>query len=130
MATLTLNETRRMHWRAIQKYQRKLSWEVRVALGRTRPVAPFARAKVTIERHTSGTPDRDNLVGGMKDLIDCLLVPQVQKTKDPLKPQVLHAFGLSLVADDNPACLTLEAISVRIARTAPAKTIVTIEEMG
>lgn len=94
-----------------------MAWEVKVALGTQRVAAPFARAKVTIERRSVGTPDQDGLVGGCKDLIDALL-----------PASKIHPCGLGIIRDDNPACMDLVVRGLKVRRTEQC-TVVVVEEL-
>ncbi|MDB5243742.1 MAG: hypothetical protein JWP57_4368, partial [Spirosoma sp.] len=49
---------------------------------------------VEIERHSVQEPDKDGLEGGVKPLLDCLLVRSS-----------VHPRGMGFVVDDKPACL-------------------------
>lgn len=96
-ATMLLNGILRMHWRERTRYQRKLAWDLRIALHRQIPPTPLVRVRLRIERRSTGMPDFDGMVGGYKHLIDCLL---------PMSPR--HPVGLGVIADDNPACVTAD----------------------
>ena len=66
-----LNELTRMHWKARRVNLQKWDWLIMVAKGRKRWVAP-EKVRVTIERHSAGTLDHDNFIGGLKLVIDAL----------------------------------------------------------
>ena len=89
---------------------------VREALG---PIInePMQKCKVTIERHSAGTPDYDGLVGGVKVLLDCLVVCT---KKNP--------HGLGIIRDDNPECMELDVIAVKCKRN-KGKTVIDILEV-
>ena len=75
------------------------------------------RCHIEIERHSAGLPDWDGLYGGMKGLLDCLVVPSKR-----------NPHGLGLIRDDNPNCvLSLTARPVK-APEGEGKTVVTIRE--
>jgi hypothetical protein len=116
--TPTLNEILRLHWRKRQAYQRQQAWILRAAIGRQRPASPFARAHVRIERRSTGTADHDGFIGGLKLLIDCLLPASKQ-----------HPCGLGIIADDNPAVMTLDAVQVRVRHRVEQQTILAISEV-
>ena len=113
--TMLLNETLRTHHRVMARKQVALAWEIASQV--TRPAEPFARARVRIERRSTGTPDQDGAVGGAKSLIDCLL-PASKR----------HPRGLGIIADDGPGCITLEVVAVKVKRDAQ-RTVVVVEEM-
>ncbi|KKN40934.1 hypothetical protein LCGC14_0728170 [marine sediment metagenome] len=66
-----LNKLTRMHWSARMKLLHRWDWLIIAAKGRKR-WAPSEKAKVTIERHSAGTLDHDNFIGGLKLVIDAL----------------------------------------------------------
>jgi hypothetical protein len=116
--TKTLNELRHMHHRVYAQHRAALALEVSALTVGRRPVVPFERARVVIERHSVGAPDEDGLIGGTKPLLDVL---QTFHTKT-------RPSGLGIIASDAPGCLTLEVRAVKAARGA-GKTVVTITEM-
>lgn len=79
--------------------------------------APMQKCKVYIERHSSGVPDTDGLYGGLKPLLDCLVVCTKR-----------NPHGLGIIEDDNPDCMDLKAVSVKSKRK-EAKTVVEITEL-
>lgn len=117
--TLLLNETLRMHWSERRRRQTMLAWDIKLLTTRQRPAEPFPRARVRVERHSIKVPDYDGMVGGLKSLLDCL-IPHSKR----------HPNGLGIVADDNPACLQLDAVSVKADRRNEQKTVVIIEELA
>ena len=127
--TKLLNQVLRMHWSARGRYQRRLSWDVKITMGQQRPAEPFARARLRIERHSIGRADEDGAIGGYKHLIDCLLPPGATRIVKG-KPVLAHPCGLSVIADDNPDCLVADyPPPVRVAHARDQKTIVVIEEL-
>lgn len=115
--TPTLNEVLRWHWRRQRESVKQMSAQVWVALKGKKPAQSMKRARVTIERHSSGTPDNDGLIGGLKHLIDTLVMPSKR-----------NPHGLGLIENDDPSCIELVARSVRSNR-AGQKTLVTVEEL-
>lgn len=91
-----LNETIRMHWRARTRYAKALATEI----ARNHPGIgePMQKARVEIVRYSVREPDHDGLLGGCKQLIDCLLVRSPR-----------HPHGLGYIVDDSPAHMVLEA---------------------
>jgi hypothetical protein len=122
LVTKLLNPLLRMHWHARKKYQRKLAWEMRIAIlsaGFSFPAQPLARARLRIERRSIGMPDYDGMVGGYKHLIDCLLPASSR-----------HPCGLGIIADDNPDCLVSDyPPPSRVARPMQ-RTVVTIWDLA
>ena len=76
-------------------------------------------AKVTIERHSAGVLDVDNLYGGVKALLDCL------------RPISSNPYGLGLIQDDKPITGKKPGIELIVRQVkstrAGACTVVTIE---
>ena len=127
--TKTLNQTSRMHFAARRAYRNRLCGEIKLAAAGRIPAAPWPRARVTIWRHAHGTPDTDGLIGGLKELIDCL----IWSGKPHLiagKLRLPHPSGLGFVLDDKPACLELAAHSVRIPKAEPVRTVILIEQLA
>lgn len=130
--TPLLNVTLRQHWQKRRRSDQGLAWAVKVAIMAGKqaiPPEPFQRARVTIIRRSTGTPDRDGLIGGVKGLVDCLLHPgPVRMVKG--KPRALHPNGLGIVQDDDPACMELVVRAERVRSKAEIGTSVTIEELA
>lgn len=115
-ATVLLNVWQRWNYRKRTQYAQRIAWLVRCAVGNGGR-KPMERCHVSIERHSAGLPDWDGLYGGLKALLDCLVVPS------PRNPH-----GLGLIRDDNPECVvSLVARPVR-AKRGEGKTVVTIRE--
>lgn len=85
--TPTVNTWSRMHWSARHRVNGVWRLEVIAALGRRTagdwPAPPPRRVRLTVVRYSHQTVDRDNLVGGVKPLVDALTF-------------------LSFIRDDNP----------------------------
>ena len=64
------------------------------AIGGKAPAAPIARSALEIERYCAGSLDWDNAYGGLKPLLDCLVVPSAR-----------NPDGLGLIEDDSPKCM-------------------------
>lgn len=104
--TPTLNVWQRMHWAQRRRLTERFAWLLVQGNGGTRPPAPYKRCTVWVVRYSpSVEPDWDNLYGGLKPLLDCL-VPCSK----------LHPFGLGYIEDDNQSCITslhVEAVDTR-----------------
>jgi hypothetical protein len=114
----TLNAMlRENHWKrsGTRDY---LAWQVLAALGRQRPSSPILRARIRVERHSTGTIDPDGRDASCKSLLD-VLQPSSKR----------HPAGLGVISNDSPGALTLVVVPVRVRRRAEQKTIVTIEEI-
>lgn len=90
---------------------------------------PFKRAHVTIERHSSGVPDEDNLRGGggLKRLLDCLTTPVLQTAKGG-RYSYKNKRGQGFIVDDSPKHITQEVRAV-LCKRGEEKTVVTIREV-
>lgn len=117
--TPLLNTVQRTHWAKRSKQRRALAWEVRVAAKGSIPAEPFARARVTVERRSIGTPDFDGVVGGMKALLDVL---------QPVSKR--HPTGLGFIANDSPGCIDLVPVALRVATRGEQGTTVIVEELS
>ena len=114
--TPLLNVWQRMHWQKRRRVAKGFAWMVREALGPI-TVEPMQKCKVTIERHSAGTPDTDGLYGGLKPLLDAFVVCTKR-----------NPYGLGLIRDDSPDCMELEAIAVKCKRN-EGKTVIDILEV-
>jgi hypothetical protein len=128
VVTPLLNVSLRTHFRDAKKLQARMAGLLRMASHGQRPLKPLQRARVTIVRHSVGVPDADNLVGGCKHLIDCLLTPTVMPRKSGI-PQVRHAMGLSFVQDDSSEHMELIVRAQKVRKRAEQCTVITIEEL-
>lgn len=126
-ATPLLNQQQGVHWSRLRNRRKAIAWQVKLAVLGQIPPQPFARARVTITRHSPGVPDTDNLWGGVKGLVDCLVAPGSPVVVKG-KPRLPHPFGLGLVADDNPARMELVVRAEKCPR-GQAKTEIVIEEL-
>lgn len=82
-----------MHFRAYRQLRQQWQLLVFAALKGRRPAAPLDRVFLRIDRSSQGQGlDWDNAYGGLKPLLDCLVMP-TRKNPD----------GLGLIADDGPA---------------------------
>jgi hypothetical protein len=117
--TPLLNELIRMHWRARGIYQRSVSLEIARLVPDVPGRVPFARARVTVVRYSVQDPDIDGLIGGLKLMIDTLLVRSER-----------HKDGLGFIVDDGPEHMTLDARPCRAAHRTEQKTIVRIERLA
>ncbi len=79
------------------------------------PRQPQTHCRVLIERYSTQAPDKDNLYGGMKPLLDVL---------QPVSKR--HPQGLGFFADDSTDCIDLTVLHVK---GAAKRTVVTIEEI-
>ena len=113
---LLLNVLLRMHWRARSRYAASVSAEIAAASAPREAAPPLERARVRIERHSTGIADQDGLYGGAKLVVDCLLA----KSKR-------HPHGLGFIVDDAPDRLTLEVVGVKATARDAQRTVITIE---
>jgi hypothetical protein len=115
--TLLLNQVLRMHWTKQREYKRALSTEIARQLPDDPYRKPFEKATVMIRRFSAGVPDEDNLIGGVKHLVDC-----------PLVRSGRHPWGLGLIRDDARLCLTLNVEAEKVRRT-EQRTVVVVSEV-
>jgi hypothetical protein len=113
-----LNVQLRTHWAKRLRERRDLAWQIVAALDCPRPLRPFTKAKVTVERFSTHTPDTDNLVASCKGLLDCLC-PVTDRRQ----------YGLGIITDDNPNVCELHVFARKAARRVEQKTVVTIEAL-
>ena len=65
------------HWRAKKAHADKWKMAVILAIGQNIPTQPLTKAKLTLIRHSSRTPDFDGLVSSFKAAIDGLKYAKV-----------------------------------------------------
>lgn len=97
--TPTLNELLRMHWRSRQKRLNEIAWHFKAQ--HRSPQEPLQRARVIVERYTTGNPDPDGIRVVAKAILD-VLQPCSKK----------HPLGLGFIADDSSKCIDLEVRTV------------------
>lgn len=102
-----------VHHMARGRFKKRLALSVFAAC--RPPRQPLTRCRVLIERYSTQAPDKDNLYGGMKPLLD-VLQPASKR----------HPQGLGFILDDSPSCVDLE---VRHVTGKAMRTVVTIEEL-
>lgn len=116
--TILLNPWQRMHWATRREYSIALAWEVRAAIGAQMPRAPFERARLVVRRMSLQEPDTDGLYGGLKPLIDSLIVPSRR-----------HPFGIGVIVDDCASRLTLDARHVQVGKRKLQGTIAEVHRL-
>jgi Holliday junction resolvase RusA-like endonuclease len=110
---MTLNDWQQVHHFARSKVKKRLAMLVWAAC--RPPREPLTRCRVLVERTSTQEPDKDNLYGGAKALLDVL---------QPLHKR--RKYGLGFILDDSSKCIDLTVVHV------PGKakrTVVTIEEI-
>ncbi|MDL2172443.1 hypothetical protein [Asaia sp. HumB] len=111
------------------KQKNQLRRQVMAAALHLRPPAPFERAKVIVERHSVGTPDKDNLWGSAKRLLDCLTTPALLNVRtEGARQRTKNKRGLGFIIDDAPQYAEIEVIGVKCKRD-EQRTVVTIREV-
>ena len=85
------NVIKNMHFHAYKHLRRKFRYLVLAALAGKRPEAPLEQSFLVVRRHCVGLLDWDNALGGLKPLLDCLVIA-TERNPD----------GLGLVVDDSP----------------------------
>ena len=91
VATPSNNAIKGMHFHAYKKLRNGWRASVLAAIEGKVPMAPIARSALEIERYCAGSLDWDNAYGGLKPLLDCLVVPSAR-----------NPDGLGLITDDGP----------------------------
>lgn len=117
--TPSLNQTLKMHPQVKRRHRANWAWEIAGSVLGSRPREPWQRARVTIWRHSVGTLDEDNAIGGAKGLLDVL--KPMHPTRNPC--------GLGIIADDSPAHLELVVHQVKETERTGHKTVVRVEEI-
>ena len=90
-ATPSNNAIKGMHFHAYKKLRNGWRASVLAAIGGKVPTATITRSALEIERYCAGSLDWDNAYGGLKPLLDCLVVPSAR-----------NPDGLGLIVDDSP----------------------------
>lgn len=114
-----LNETMNMHWSTRHRYKQFLARQIAASIDMPALMQPMQRARVTITRYSLGNPDWDNVVGGSKHLVDCLIVRS--KT---------HPTGLGIIVDDDPEHLVRDIQSEVVLMAKEQRTEVKIERIA
>ncbi|MHB1666160.1 hypothetical protein [Thiomonas sp.] len=86
------NSLRRLHFWAYRRIRQ--AYRDELASQGQRLAQPLERAFITFRRYSAGNLDWDNAYGGIKPLLDCLLMPSKN-----------NPDGLGFVRDDSPASL-------------------------
>lgn len=90
--TLSNNVLRAMHFHAYRTARQQWHMLTRAALGRQPREAALEHAFLVVHRYCAGAGlDWDNAYGGLKPLLDCLVLPN-ERNPD----------GLGLIKDDSP----------------------------
>jgi hypothetical protein len=84
------NALRAMHFRVYKSQRAKWRARVLTAIGQ-QPGSAIALSGLVVIRRSVGHLDWDNALGGLKPLLDCLVLPS-ERNPD----------GLGVIADDNP----------------------------
>ena len=90
------NVIKGMHFHAYRTLRKQWSLMVMSALKGRRPSEALERSFLVIERECAGSLDWDNAYGGLKPLLDCLVLPS-ERNPD----------GIGLIADDSPKHMPL-----------------------
>lgn len=118
-----LNKQIRKHYRTRIFEKLATARQISNLLGSERPSEPLRKAVVQIVRYSTGTPDRDGLYGGCKDLLDCLTTPRLGASG-----KTINKYGLGLIVDDAPQFIDLSVTAERCKRD-EQRTVVTIREV-
>lgn len=88
------NVIKGMHFHAYKNDRRKWSQAVLAAVGGERPAEPLELSGLVVVRGSAGSLDWDNAYGGLKPLLDSLVMAS---NRNP--------DGLGLIRDDNPGAM-------------------------
>jgi len=80
-----------MHFKDYMHMRRRFRLFVLKALKSERPALPIEQSFIVVRRHCAGQLDWDNALGGLKPVLDCLVM---RSDKNP--------DGLGLIRDDSP----------------------------
>ena len=119
VAFYALNTMRNMGFAEYPAYRRRLAAMIAEAAGSQVPAEPFECARVTIVRHARTLPDVDNLYGGAKPVIDCLV---------RMRP-ASHPSGLGFVEDDNPLAMEIVVEPCLLEKGGKPRTCIAIEPL-
>lgn len=97
---------KRMHWAAEKKLRERIACLLRAQAPLNLPL-PFEWAKVELIRYSSQQPDKDNLHGLVKPLLDAMQVSSKR-----------HPYGAGIIVDDSPDHIDL---TVRWEKCSPRK---------
>lgn len=93
-ATPSNNTVKNMHFRAYKKLREEFRALVLEALGGELPAEPIELSSLEVVRYSAGSLDWDNAFGGLKPLLDCLVMPSAR-----------NPDGIGLIRDDNPKAM-------------------------
>jgi Holliday junction resolvase RusA-like endonuclease len=117
------NVWQRMHWAKRKRVCEYWSWLVKEALMNLRPSEPVGlpieKCIVHITRYSAGEPDIDNLYGGVKPLMDALVVCTKR-----------NPHGLGVIRDDNQKVVTNLKVDPKKAKRGEGRTHVVIQEIA
>lgn len=114
---------------ALTRMRQKMARAVASATVNMRVPEPFQKARVSIERHSCGTPDHDGVQGGAKFLVDSLTTPKLLNVRKPgARQRVRNKRGMGFIVDDGPEYATFDIRAVK-SRLCDQKTVVTITEI-
>ena len=85
-------------------------------------IKPFSFAEVEFTRVCNRLPDYDNLVGGLKFVLDCLTLPRERGGKANNK------YGLGFLIDDSPDYCRVSYEAVYTKKRKDQKTIIRIRD--
>ena len=116
-ATPSLNQIKGMNQHVYKRLRQDFFWLVKSQIHRAKG-DPIKNCSISITRHGSRMLDWDNCYGGIKPLMDCLVMP----TKT-------NPSGLGLIEDDNPKVVTSLVMYQEKAKRAEEKTVIIIMDL-
>ncbi|GJI97018.1 hypothetical protein RugamoR57_37360 [Duganella caerulea] len=118
-ATPSNNVIKQLHYRVYKKLREQWRAWVLEQLGGVLPAVPLELSDMEIERHSAGLLDWDNVYGGLKPLLDCLVCASDR-----------NPDGLGLIRDDNPKNMpSAPAVTQLPAKRGAGRTVVRIYDL-
>jgi hypothetical protein len=118
--TPLLNQWQRWHFRKRTRECQEWAWLVKAAMNgaRLERPPPLKRCRIHVDRFSTQAPDWDNLYGGLKPVLDALVV---MTKRNP--------HGIGLIEDDNPAVVKALTALWHPCKPNEGKSQVVIEEL-
>jgi hypothetical protein len=113
------NVIKGMHFHAYRKLRQQWQLMVLAGLKGRKPLQPIQQAFLVVERECAGSLDWDNAYGGLKPLLDCLVVASAR-----------NPDGLGLIADDSPKHMPIPPfVRQKLGKRGQGKTRVLVYEL-
>ena len=134
-ATPLLNEIKRLdrsHWSLVKKL--KADWLMLIRQAALHVPKATGPRRMILIRYSAQVPDFDNLVGGGKEVIDCLRPAKVEtgihKTgKKAGQRWVRSRLGLGLILEDDPVNFPNPSYLAALCKRGAGHTTITLEDL-